>query len=123
MTNNAITEQNERMFLEMKKCSENAASISWLPNLLQMYDQKFSEGLLILLSGIPNPLGHLWYGTWLANDKTFYEFVVATTRDEGRIVDVESWVTSTPEVSANKEGVGKTPAYIAIELLSRTENN
>ncbi len=117
MANTAITEQNERMFSEMKKCSESAASISWLPNLLQMYDQKFSEGLLILLSGIPNPLGHLWYGTWLAKDKTFYEFVVATTREEGRIVDVESWVTSTPEVSANKEGVGKTPAYIAIELL------
>ncbi len=117
MINSAITEQNERMFLEMKKCSENAVSISWLPKLLQIYDQEFNEGLLILLSGIPNPLGHLWYGTWLAMDETFYEFVVATTREEGRIVTVESWVVSTPEVSANKEGVGKTPAYIAIELL------
>ncbi|MFL0803397.1 MAG: hypothetical protein K6L81_06740 [Agarilytica sp.] len=122
MTNSAITEQNDRMFLEMKKCSENAASISWLPTLLQMYDQDFNGGILILLSGIPNPLGHLWYGTWLANDKTFYEFVVATTREEGRIVDVESWVASAPEVSVNKDGVGKTPAYIALELLSKTKH-
>ncbi len=118
MTNSVITEQNERMFSEMKKCSENAASISWLPALLKMYGQETNGGLLILLSGIPNPLGHLWYGTWLAKDETFYEFVVATTREEGRIIDVESWVASAPEVSANKEGIGKTPAYIAIELLS-----
>lgn len=117
-----VAQQNELMFLEMKRCSEAAVSISWLEDLLQQHGQSFHSGILVLLSSIPDQIGTLWYGTWLAGDQTFYEFVVATTQEEDRIIGVESWKESIPEVSVHKKGIGKTPAYIALELLSATRS-
>jgi len=114
--NKTIAQQNELMFLEMKNCAEQASSISWLGTLLDGQGQTPDAGILILLSSIPDKAGTLWYGTWLAIDKTFYEFVVATSHT-GEMA-VESWQSVTPEVSADRSGIGKTPAYIAIELLT-----
>ncbi len=122
LKNKSIAQQNALMFLEMKMCAQKAASIVWLGDLLARNGQQLNRGILILLSDIPDQAGTLWYGTWLADDQSFYEFVVATTRDGKQILDIESWVKATPEVSAHKKGIGKTPAYIALELLSATKS-
>lgn len=120
--NKNIAQQNELMFLEMKECNEKAPTIHWLPEFLARYNDSVENGVLILLSNIPDQLGTLWYGTWLTQQKEFFEFVVATTADERKIIEVESWNQVYPEVSENKEGFGKTPAYIAIEVLSELKS-
>ena len=120
--NKNTSQQNELMFLEMKDCVKSVSSISWLEELLSRYGFNLTDGILILLSGIPEQAGTLWYGTWLTKNQEFFEFVVATTREGNQVLDVESWVKSTPEVSAHKKGIGKTPAYIALELLSGTNS-
>ena len=116
--NKTIAQQNELMYLEMEACSERASKLSWLPDLLARFNCDEKCGILVLLSSIPDQVGTLWYGTWLSDDRSFYEFVVATSAQDGSILEVESWVRATPEVSTNKPGIGKTPAYIALELLS-----
>ncbi len=116
--NRTAAQQNELTFLEMKACTNSASSFLWLQDLLSRQGCHQDEGILILLSDIPEKFGTLWYGTWLTAQKEFFEFVVATTRDDGQILKIESWEKVAPEVTANKEGFGKTPAYIALELLS-----
>ena len=116
--NKSIEQQNTLMFLEMKACSEKASSIPWLPELLKRFDCHEDQGKLILLSSVPGQAGIVWYGTWLSQDRNFYEFVVATSNQNDQMLGVESWNKATPEISANKQGIGKTPGYIALELLS-----
>ncbi len=118
LKNRSVAQQNQLMYLEMKICAQNASSQPWLREALSRHGCDFDAGVLILLSSIPDQAGTLWYGTWLTQNHHFYEFVVATSRDGNEILEVESWAKATPEVAQNVKGIGKTPAFIAIEVLS-----
>jgi len=83
-----------------------------------MHGHSKDSGILIRLSDVPDQEGTLWSGSWLATNNTFYEFEVLTNQESTIIIEVESWLEVNPEISAHKKGIGKTPAYIALELLS-----
>ncbi len=115
--NKNVAQQNQLTYLEVKQCAESAFKYSWVSDVLENKGQSVSSGLLISLRSIPEQEGMLWYGTWLTITKEFYEFEVLTDRSARKVVDIESWKEVSPEVSGHKIGVGKTPAYIALELL------
>jgi len=116
--NKNVAQQNELTYLEMKKCAASLNEMRWLPEVLSNHGNDKDSGILISLSDVPEQEGTLWYGSWLAASKVFYEFEVLTNRESTNIIEVESWKEVSPEVSGHKKGIGKTPAYIALELLS-----
>lgn len=115
--NKSVSQQNALTYFEMQQCSSKAESIAWLIPLLSRYGLSIDNGILVSLSNIFEQYGMLWYGTWLTKTKIFYEFEVMTDRESVNIIEVESWEEVRPEISAHKRGIGKTPAYIALELL------
>jgi len=116
--NKNVAQQNELTYLEMKECAASFDRISWILEALAMHGHSKDSGILIRLSDVPDQEGTLWSGSWLATNNTFYEFEVLTNQESTIIIEVESWLEVNPEISAHKKGIGKTPAYIALELLS-----
>ncbi|WP_444902860.1 hypothetical protein ACJJIU_13120 [Microbulbifer sp. CnH-101-E] len=116
--NKNVAQQNELTYLEMKECADSFGRVSWLPEVLATHGHTKDSGILISLSDVPDQGGTLWIGSWLATNKTFYEFEVLTNREATKIIEVESWLEVAPEISAHEKGIGKTPACITLELLS-----
>lgn len=121
--NKNVAQQNELTYLEMKQCAESIEDHPWISTLLEMYGQCVKAGLLISLHDVPDQEGTLWYGSWISLRRKFYDFEALTSRDASRIINIESWTEVSPEISPYKKGIGKTPAYIALELLSDHEKS
>lgn len=121
--NKNVAQQNELTCLEMKECADSLKDYPWVVSVLERYGQKGTNGILISLNDVPDQEGILWYASWLAINKRFYSFAVLTNREVTEIIDVESWEEISPEISAHKKGIGKTPAYIALELLLEYEES
>jgi len=121
--NKNVAQQNELTYLEMKQCAESINDHPWIPALLERCGQSAKNGLLIRLSDVPDQEGALWYGSWLSSRRKFYDFEVLTSRDTSKIIEIESWEEVSPEINAHKKGIGKTPAYIALEVLLDLEKS
>ena len=116
--NKNVAQQNELSYLEMKQCMESLKAHPWISSVLEKYELRADAGILLSLSDIPDQAGRLWYGSWLSVSKKFYNFEVLTNTDSTKVIDVEAWQEVAPDISANSKGIGKTQAYIALELLS-----
>ena len=101
----------------MEECSKLVESYSWIQTLLERFGHRVDGGLLVELSSVPEQDGVQWYGTWVSNSELFYEFEVLTDYESRHIKEIELWEQVNPEISGHKKGVGKTPAFIALELL------
>ena len=115
--------QNELTYLEMKQCVESFDKYDWLKCVLSSRKQPDYSGILIRISDTPEQGGRFWYGTWLSSNKAFYEFIVVTDDSGSYVIEVEVWKEVLPEISGHKKGIGKTKAYIALELLSEYEKS
>jgi len=115
--NKNVAQQNELTYLEMKECAASFGKVLWLPEVLATYGHSKDSGILISLRDVPDQGGTLWIGSWLAINKTFHAFEVLTNRESTKTIEVDSWLEVEPEISGHKKGIGKTPAYIALELL------
>jgi hypothetical protein len=115
--NKNVAQQNELAYLEMKQCMESLTAYPWISFVLEKHELSTDTGILISLSCVPDQAGMLWYGTWLSNSKKFYDFEVLTSTDSKKIIEIEGWKEVSPDISANKKGIGKTQACIALELL------
>ncbi len=121
--NKNVAQQNELAYLEMKQCMESLTAHSWIRSVLEMNGVNSNEGILISLSDVPAQSGMLWFGTWLSIAKKFYDFEVLTNTDSSKSIEIEQWQEVNPEISPNKKGIGKTQAYIALELLSENSKS
>ncbi|WNZ54940.1 hypothetical protein QT397_18965 [Microbulbifer sp. MKSA007] len=120
--NKNTEQQNELSFLEMKECVDkfinDESMYPWLTLLLSQKGMSANEGILLNCSEIFEQYGTQWMGTWLTKKKEFYEFDVMTDRANKELLEIDGWSRVYHEVSAHSKGIGKTPAFIALELLS-----
>lgn len=120
--NKNVQQQNQLKYLEMKECAgsfkTNPVGYPWLVELLSSKGKAIDSGLLIECHDVPEQFGTQWIGTWLSNDKRFYEFDVIADRSTNKLIEIDEWKEFNPEISANLKGIGKSSAYIALELLS-----
>ena len=58
-------------------------------------------------------------GTWLTNERRFWEFEAVVPRQKGESVEIERLeeMTDSVEVSAHVPGTAKTFGYLALEVL------
>ncbi|SIT03202.1 hypothetical protein [Neptunomonas antarctica] len=121
--NRNVQQQNELMFLVMEEIAnsfiQKGQPEKWLDSVLEMKGFSKSSGILIEISDLPDQFGHWWSGSWLSNGKDFYDFEVLVNLNTNDVIDIELWNKVEPEILAHKKGIGKTPAFIALELLSK----
>lgn len=119
--NKNVQQQNMISYLEMKECAEGFRvefdKHPWLNELLTVKNQNIEGGILFECHDIFEQAGTEWNGTWLTNDKQFFEFTVIADRNTEKLIDVDEWERVTPRISEHCKGVGKSKAFIALELL------
>ena len=121
--NKNVQQQNMLAYLEMEREAEHfrsqPQSHPWLLAVLERFGQEPTGGLLLSCSSVPEQGGMQWMGTWLTSDKRFFEFDVMADYSSGELLEVDQWYEYQPTVSAHCKGIGKSHAYIALELLGK----
>ena len=119
--NKNVQQQNQLEYLEMKECSESyrncPTSFPWLNELLKKKGQSIATGILLSVSDIPEQGGMQWMGTWLTNDRKFFEFDIMAEYSSNFLIDVDEWIEVHPTIKERCKGTGKSSAYLALELL------
>ncbi|WP_444897041.1 hypothetical protein [Microbulbifer sp. SSSA005] len=119
--NKNVQQQNELTFLVMKETADafvqSQDRYPWLLTLLEQKGLSPSCGILIEVSSLPEQAGNEWFGTWLTSNKSFFKFAVITDRQNREIIDIDEWLEYSPPINKHCPGIGKTDAFIAIELL------
>ena len=119
--NRSTQKQNQLTYLPMKcraDSQRNGEAYTWLEELLTLKGHRVADGILIRCSDIIEQGGTQWMGTWLTKQRVFYDFAVIVSRSSETLIEIERWEICTPIISAHCKGVGKSNAYLAIELLS-----
>lgn len=120
--NKNVQQQNELMYLEIKEMAESfqhqPESYTWLIALLSKYSLLPTDGLLVSCSSVPEQGGNQWMGTWLTNDRRFIEFDVMADYNSGVLLEVDGWDEFSPVISEHCKGIGKSFAYLALQLFA-----
>jgi hypothetical protein len=79
-------------------------------------------GILVSVSSIPEQFGNQWFATWLTNEKRFFDIDIMADYKTHQLIEIEGFIEVFPEISAHCKGTGKSPAYLALELLENYVN-
>jgi hypothetical protein len=122
-----VQEQNALRKHAMIQCTRRLydaqENLEWLVALLNARTATISRGVLIELGFMPAQEGDLVSGLWLSSDRQFFEFEVMLPRQSSGDLVVEKWeeVTQLVEISAHLPGTGKSPGFLALEILGEYE--
>ncbi|MFK8013472.1 MAG: hypothetical protein AB8B80_15645, partial [Marinicellaceae bacterium] len=61
--------------------------------------------------------GNQWFATWLTYDKRFFDIDIMADYKTHQLIEIDGFCEVFPEISAHCKGTGKSPAYLALELL------
>jgi hypothetical protein len=116
-----VQQQNLLTFLKMKKAADDFRkqpnSYPWLLDILTQKDIDVNSGIIVSVSSIPEQYGNQWFATWLTYEKRFFKIEIMADYKTHQLLEIDGFIEDFPEISAHCKGTGKSPTYLALELL------
>ena len=81
-----------------------------------------NTGIVVSVSSIPEQRRNLWFSTWLSYDKRFFDIHIMADYKTHQLLEIDKFHEAFPEISVHCKGIGKSSAYLALELLENYVN-
>lgn len=86
-------------------------------DILVQKDIDVELGILVSVNSTPEQYGNHWFATWLTYKKRFFNIEIMADYKTQKLLEIDGFIEDFPEITAHCKGVGKSPAYLALELL------